>query len=208
MSEVTPKPGETGTPKAPENVTPPPAPAPGNAGVDVSEVEKLRKERDQAQMRANQLEKEKKTREDAEAAKQSKELEEQNEYKTLHEQEKAKREALESQIENETKSKELDKARVEALTDYSDGVKALAEETGLALDSTDETAIAAFKEKLDKIQKMVGNGKVGPNNPGRSTGQPELSGNELKLALKDDAKFEEIISRKPGLAQMMTKRQQ
>lgn len=206
MDKDTPKPGETGTPKAPENDTPTPAPVTGNAGNDASEVEKLRKERDQAQMRANQLEKEKKQREDAEAAREAKKLEEQNEFKTLHEQEKAKREALETQIENEAKRKELDKAKATALTDYSDKVKEIAEETGLSLDSTDEAAVATFKEKLDKIQKMVGDGKVGPNNPGRPTGQPELSGDELKLALKDDTKFEEIISKRKGIAMMMGKR--
>lgn len=205
MEPATPKPGETGEPKAPENNTRTQAPGQGNAS-EAAEVEKLRKELEQTKMRANQLENEKQAREKAEADKKVKELEEQNEFKTLHEQEKAKREALESQIETEAKLKELTKAKVEALSDYSDEVKALAEETGMSLNSTDEADVAAFKEKLDKIQKTVGTGKVGPNNPRRTLGQPELSKDELRIALKDDSKFEEILSKRPGIAQMLNKR--
>lgn len=209
MSEVTPKPGETGTPKAPENGTPPPAPTQGNAGNDASEVEKLRKERDQAQMRANQLEKEKVAREKAEADKQARELEEQNEFKTLHEQEKAKREALEGQIAAEANRKELDKAKSTLLSDYSDEVKELAEEAGMTLGSADEADVAAFKEKLDKIQKRLGaTGKVKPNNPGAPQRQGEPTGDDLKVALKDPAKFQDLISKRPGLAAMMTPKSQ
>lgn len=205
MENGTPKPGETVTPQAPENGTQTPAPSQGNAG-DVTELEKLRKERDQAQMRANQLEKEKQARDTAEADRKAKELEEQNEFKTLYEQEKVKREAIETEREADERRKELSKVKDETLSKYSDEVKALAKEAGMTLDSADEAAVTAFQEKLENIQKMVGNGKVGPNNPRKPMGKPELSGDELKLALKDPAKFQEIISQRPGIAQMMTKR--
>jgi len=201
------KKSETEEPKAPENGTPTPlAPPTGNASEGAGEAEKLRKELEQARMRENQLLNEKKAKEEAEAKQKAKELEEQNEFKSLYEQEKAKREAIETERETEEKRKELDKKKSEVLTDYSDEVKAVAEETGMALNSTDEADVAAYKEKLDKVQKMVGTGKVGPNNPGKSTGKPELSQDELRAALKDPNKFQEIISQRPGIAALMTPR--
>lgn len=203
MDPATPKPGETGTPKAPENVTPTPAPVQGNA--DETAVEKLRKEKEQAEMRANQLANQLKAKEDAEAAAKARELEEQNEYKTLFEQEKAKREAIESERETETKRKELESAKTEVLGEYSDDVKATATELGIELASVDEDAKATFKEKLDKIQARVSSsGKVTPSNPGKQTSQPQLSGDELKVALKDPSSFEQIVSQRPGIAAMMT----
>jgi len=48
MDPATPN-GETGAPKAPENVTPTSAPATGNA--NDAAVERLRKEKEQAEMR-------------------------------------------------------------------------------------------------------------------------------------------------------------
>lgn len=206
MDGDTPKPGETQTPKAPENVTPTSAPVQGNAD-GAGEAEKLRKELEQARMRENQLLNEKKERDAKEDAARAKKLEEDAEFKTLYEQEKAKREAVESERETENRRKELDQARSTALSEYSDDVKTLAEEVGLTLNSADESDVTAFKAKLDNLQKRVGTGKVGPNNPRASSGKVELSPDELKIALKDPAKFQEIVSQRPGIAQMMSKRQ-
>lgn len=194
--------GETGTPKAPENVTPTPAPAQGNASDPA--VEQLRKEKEQAEMRANQLANQLKAKEDAEAAAEAERLEKNNEFKTLHEQEKAKREALESQLAAEEQRKELEKAKAEVLASYSDEVKAVAKEFDVDLSSADDDAKAAYKAKLDKIQARVGtSGKVTPNNPGKPTGASELSGVELSKALKNPKTFEEIVSKRPGIAMMM-----
>lgn len=207
MDGDTPKDGETRTPKAPENGTPtPPAPPAGNASEGAGEAERLRKELEQAKMRENQLLNEKKAKEEAEAKQRAKELEEQNEFKSLYEQEKAKREAIETERKAEEERKELDKKKSEVLTDYSDEVKALAEEAGMALGSTDEADVNTYREKLDKVQKMVGTGKVGPNNPGKSSGKLELSQDELRMALKDPGKFQEIISQRPGIAALMAPR--
>lgn len=207
MEGDTPKPGETQTPEAPKNATPPPTPQTGNEGDQAGEAEKLRKELEQARMREQQLLNEKKAREEAEEAKKAKKLEEQNEFKELYEQEKAKREAIESEREAESRRQELEKARTEVLANYSDEVKALAEEAGMNLGSSDEDAKVAFKEKLDKIQNMVGStGKVTPNNPGKPTQKPKLTQDELRVALKDEKSFEEIVAQRPGIAAMMSKR--
>ena len=203
MDPATPN-GETGTPKAPENVTPAPAPAPAGNASDPA-VEQLRKEKEQAEMRANQLANQLKAKEEAEAAAEAERLAKQNEFKTLFEQEKAKREALESEREADERRKELEKAKAETSKDFSDEVKAEAEELGIVLNSTDEADVAAFKEKLERIQKRVGtSSKVTPNNPGVSSGNPELSTEELRMALKDPAKFAEIAAKKPGIAAMMS----
>jgi len=205
MDSATPN-GETGTPKAPENVTPTSAPTQGNA--NDAAVEQLRKEKEQAEMRANQLANQLKAKEDAEAADRAKKLAEQNEFNTLYEQEKTKREALEAQIEADKQAKELAKAKTEVLAGYPDEVKALAEETGMTLASADDDAKTAFKEKLDKIQQRVGaNGRVTPNNPNRPTGQPQLSPAELGKQLQNQSTFEQIVAQKPGIASMMSPKQ-
>jgi membrane protein involved in colicin uptake len=206
MDPATPKPGETGTPKAPENVTPPSAPVQGN--VDAGEVEKLRQENErlktQADLRERQIANEKKAEEDRKAAEEAKRLEDNNEYKTLHEQEKAKREALEAELNAEEQRKEIAKTKTDVSKDYPDEVKSEAEELGITLDSTDDASVAAYKEKLDKLQKMAGtNRKVGPNNPGVRTNKETLTGPDLAKALKDPNKFQEYVSQRPGIAVMM-----
>lgn len=203
MEEGTPKAGETSTPEAPKNGTQTPAPNTGNASDPA--VEQLRKEKEQAEMRARQLANELAAKKKAEEEAEAKRLAEQNEYKTLHEQEKAKREALEAKLAEEERRKELAKAKAEVLADYSDDVKAAAEDLGLDLSDTDDDAKATFKEKLDKLQQRVGvSGKVTPNNPGKPSAAPELSGPQLATAMKSQDKFEEIISKKPGIAAMMS----
>lgn len=209
----TPKPGETVAPKAPENNANPQAPiAPpsqGNAS-DQGEVDRLRaelKELQQKAMRVNQVENElakvKQAQEEADRAK----LEEQNQFKELYEQEKAKLEAVEAERESEEKRKAIGEAKKKVLADFSDDVKALAEETGIDLTSEDEADVTAFKEKLDKINtKLTATSKIGANNPLKPSANSELSSDELKIALKDPAKFHEIISKRPGIARMMTKR--
>lgn len=207
MEEATPIQGETGTPKAPENVTPTQTPTQGN--VSDTAVEQLRKEKEQAEMRANQLANQLKAREEAEAKAKAKELEEQNEFKTLYEQEKAKRESIEAEREAEASRKELEKARNEVLNEYPEEVKALATDLGIVLNSSEEDAKAEFKEKLDKIAKREStSGKVTPNNPRVQNNQSQMTQSELRQALRDPAKFQEIVAKRKGIAVMMDKRQQ
>ena len=208
MPEATPTPGETGAAVAPKtDPTPPVTPTtPSNEPVKTEDlaVEQLRKQLEQTQMRANQLENEKKQREQQEADRKAKELEEQSQFKELAEQEKAKREALEAEIAEREQKAEIEKARNEVLKDYSDEVKALAEEVGLDLTAADENAVTSFKEKLDKINSRVtGTDKIKGNNPNPVNNEPELSGDELREALQDENKFHEIVTKKfPGIAAM------
>ncbi len=206
----TPKPGETVAPKAPENNANPQAPvstpsAQGNASD--GEAEKLRKELEQARIRNNQLENEKKQREEAEAARKAKELEEQNQFEELYKQEKAKREAIEADKEAEEKSRAISEAKKKVLSGYSDDVRTLAEEAGLDLTSDDESDVKLFTEKLDKINtRLSATSRVGANNPHTSNKDPQMNQDELRMALKDPAKFHEIISKRPGIARMMSQR--
>lgn len=206
MDDTPNKPGETGTPKAPETNAPAPA-TPPQVNAD-GEAEKLRKELEQARMRANQLENEKKAREEADAKAEAERLEKSNEFKTLFEQEKAKREALEAEQAAEEQRKELSAKREEVLKDYSEEVRALAQEAGMDLSSTDEATIATFKGKLDKIATMVSaNAKVTPNNPNRpNQGTQTLSPEELREALKTDEGFAAEVAKRPGLAMMTNQR--
>lgn len=176
---------------------------------DNAAVEQLRKELEQTRMRANQLENEKKSREEAEAKKKAEELEENNQFKTLYEQEKTKREAIEAERQENEQKAELEKARQEVLKEYSDEVKSLAEEVGLDLTAADEAAVSSFKEKLDKINTRVAStGQVRPNNQPTPNQQPELSGDQLREALQDENKFHEIVTaRFPGIASMTKPRQ-
>lgn len=198
---------ETGEAKALENnATTQPVVA-TQPQVDVTEVEKLRKEKEQAEMRANQLQNQLKAKEEAEATLRQKELEEQNKFKELFEQEKAKREAVEAEQEAAEKKKALEEAKTAVLADYSDDVKTLANEAGLSLTDSDEASVSAFKEKLDKISKLVGaTQKVGPNNPNRTEHKVKLTPDELKIALQSEKSFQEIVSQRPGIALMMNRR--
>lgn len=161
--------GETVTPEAPSNnVTPTATPA-VNA-VDPAEVERLKKEAEQARMRANQLENELKKRTEAEEAARLKQLEENEEWKSVAEQERAKREALEAEREAETRNRELKQATNQVFSQFPAEVIEIAEETGLGLNDTSEEAQAALKAKLEKIAtKVVTEKKVTPNNPQNPT---------------------------------------
>ena len=83
MSDTTPI-VETVKTEAPSNNATPTATPQVNA-VDTAEVERLRKEKEQADMRIRQLENEAKKRQEADEATRLTQLEEQNEWKTVAE---------------------------------------------------------------------------------------------------------------------------
>lgn len=208
--------GETATPQVLENntngsgtVTPPAPAVVEEPKTEDSVVAQLRKEKEQAEMRANQLANQLKSREEAEAEAKAKELEEQNKFKELYEQERAKREAIESETEKREREAELQKTRETVLADFSDEVKTLAQEAGMELTDTADDSVAAFKEKLTKISKMVGNGgKVAGNNPAPKTTVSELNGEELRDVLHDEQAFHDLVTSKfPGIASMTNPRQ-
>lgn len=216
MAKDTPQTGETGaTPQGEEelkneqaNQGTPPEVKTEVKTEGQSEVEKLRKEKEQAEMRANQLANQLKAKEQVEEETRKKELEQKQEFKSLYEQEQAKREELERTIEEEKKQKEIDKASKEIFSEYSDGVREIAEETGLVLSELSDEAKAALKSKLDVINsKVVKSEKNSPNNPGNKTpSENSLSPDEFKEALRTEEGFHELIQKKyPGIANM-TKR--
>lgn len=176
-----------------------------NAGT--AEVERLRKEQEQKDLRIRQLENEAKAREKADEDAKAKELEQNQEYKTLLEQEREKRTALETEIEDNNQKAELSKAKTEVFKDYSEEVKAQAEKLGIDLTDPSETNVAAFKEKLDTINTgLVKTGTVTPNNPQQKTVTIELSGDDLREALQEDNSFHDLVVKKfPGIALMTSK---
>lgn len=163
----TPPVGETQTPPLNNNVTPPapvtPPVTPPTGNVDAAAEANKRAE--QAEMRANQLANELKAKTDAEAAAKSKQLEEQQEYKTLYEQQKAEAERLASEREADTKKQTLTAEQTKITAEYAPEVIEIAKDLGYSLNDTSEDAIKAFKATLDKVQEKVG-GKtpVTPNN--------------------------------------------
>jgi len=170
---------------------------------DNAEAEQLKKELEQARMRASQLENQVKKNDEEKAEAERKQLEENNEWKTLAEQEKARREELETQAETEKRTKELKEATDTVLSEYSDAVKEIAEEAGLtALDNSEEE-VARFKGRLDKISAKLPTSQVSANNPQNPTStNQKLSSDEMKLALKDEKNFHDLITKLPGVASM------
>lgn len=163
----TPKTGETANPQPLENnATQPSAPQPVVNTVDPAEVERLKKQAEQAEMRANQLANQLKKKEEAEEAAKLKQLEDKEEWKSVAEQERAKREALEQEREVEERAKVLATARQEIFKGFPTEVIEIAEETGLGLTEDTDEARAALKAKLDSINaKVVKTSTPGPNNP-------------------------------------------
>lgn len=161
---------ETPAPALENNATPPataPAPAAPVNAVDSAELERLKKEAEQAKMRAAQLENEKAARDKAEAEARQKQLEEQEQWKTIAQEAQAKAEALEREKADAENKARIAAASEETLKDYPDQVKTIAQTTGLTLSDDSDAAKADFKAKLDAIAQTVGapTPSVTPNNP-------------------------------------------
>lgn len=209
MSDTTPK-VETVNVEPPKNDVTPPATPPVVKAEDPA-VDELRKQLQQQEMRANQLANQLKAKEEADAAAEAKKLEENQEYKTLLEQERAKREALEAERTEAERKAELTTAKSEVLAEYSDDVKALAEEIGLDLNGTDEAAKAVFREKLEKINtRVVNTGTVTPNNRHEVNKPVEATPEQIRESAYDNSgkSFEELVKNRPGLAVMMNPKTQ
>lgn len=147
-----------------------PTAAPAANAVDPAELERIRKEAEQAKMRANQLQNQIDEAKKAEEARKAKELEEQNEFKSLYEQSQARLKEIEEAQERENRQKELDSGTQEVLGQFSQEVVEIAKEAGIALNDTTDEAKAQLKEKLEKIQsKVVKESSNTPNNPNTST---------------------------------------
>lgn len=143
------------------NVTVPTTPV---VNVDPA-VTEANKKAEQAQMEANMLRNKLKALEDADSATRAAKLEEQQEYKTLYEQEKAERERIATERDTETRQQTLATEESKIIAQYAPEVLEIAKELGFGLTDTNEDAVAAFKSKLDKVSEKVG-AKIGiqPNN--------------------------------------------
>jgi hypothetical protein len=147
----------------------------GNASDQAAE--QLRKEKEQAQMRANQLENElKKIREAEEAAKQ-KQLEEQNEFKSLYEQEKAKREEFEKERQEAEAKAQLSSAENEVFGEFPDDVVEIAKDAGIGLNETSDEAKERLRSTLSKLSGKTDNTPK-PNN-GNTPPTPKMTRDEL-----------------------------
>lgn len=154
--------GETAMTKPLDNnVTVPTTPV---VNVDPTVADALKKA-EQAQMEANMLRNKLKAIEDATAAARAKELEDQQEYKTLYEQEKAERERLAIERERDSLSQSIKTEESKIIAEYPQEVLDIAKELGFGLTDSSDEAVATFKSKLDKVSEKVGakNG-VTPNN--------------------------------------------
>lgn len=196
--------GETVTPTPLENTNGQPATPVVEKKTDDGEVERLRKEAEQATMRANQLANQLKAKEDAEAAAEAKRLEQKEEFKTLYEQEKAKNEESARERAAEEQRKAVTEAAHGVLSDYSDDVKETAKDLGLDLTEVTDEAVAEFKGKLDKIQTRIGSSqRVTPNNPNAPSSKQDYSGEELRQILNDPVKRDAYYRQKNGVTAMM-----
>lgn len=162
----------------PKNDSVPTPPAPAN-----DEAEKLRKELDQARMRANQLENEKRDRDKATEEAQRKSLEEQNEFKELYEKSNAELKRIHDEQEATTRQTELQTATQDVLKDFPTEVIEIAKTAGLSLTDDSEASKAALTEKLNSIKERVApnsNPTVEPSNP-YNPGEASTNGEPGKL---------------------------
>ena|SRR5258708_7044967 len=168
MADTPSKDGETATPgDSQTTVTPPAAPA---ANADSAEVERLRKEADQAKMdMANSRNELAKIKQEQEAL-ERKQKEENEEFKQLYEAEREKRQKLEDDQTAAERSATLNKATEDIFKDYPTEVVDLAKTAGLSLSDDGEASQTALKEKLDAFKA-----KVAPNAPAVTSSNPNPS---------------------------------
>lgn len=159
-------PGDSQTP-----VTTTSTPPVDNAGA--AEVDRLRVEKEKADLRIRQLENEKADRIKAEEEDQRKQLAEQQEWKTLAEKNAADLKELRDTQDREARTTALITATDILLKDYPANVVEVAKTAGLSLTDDSEASKAALKEKLDTIKQQVGTvSPVSANNPSQPAAAP------------------------------------
>lgn len=176
--------GETVTAGDSQTLVQTSAPVPGNA-VDPAEVERLRKEAEQAKMRANQLENELAAKRQAEADAQAKKLEEDGQLKEALAAERAEKQRLLDEKDAAERSALLNKETGDVLSKYSPAVVDIAKTAGLSLVDDSDEAKADLSKKLDDIAaKLGGQARVDSNNPPVST--PPTQSKEALLGAMGD----------------------
>lgn len=163
MDDTTPA-VETANPQAPSNGTSTvSAPSQDNSNVS---VEAAKKEAEQARMRANQLENELAKIKADQAAARQKQLEENEQWKTLAEERQAELDMVKADQSQKEETARLQAETKTLLDEYPLAVRELAETAGLSLPEDSDEAKAKLKAKLDTFaQKVSASAKVEPNNP-------------------------------------------
>jgi hypothetical protein len=179
--------GETVTPEAPSNEAPAVATPVVNA--PDAEVERLKKEADQARMRANQVQNElDKIKADQEAAR-LKALQDQEEWKTVAEESQAKLDKYEADKADAERKAELTTEANTVLAEFSPEVKKVAETAGMSLTDNTPEAIAEFKTKLTSLAETVKAPTPAGNNPTPPvTGDTNLRSEEVVTAMRYGSK--------------------
>ncbi len=179
MADTTPvetvTPGDSQTP----TVTTTSVPATDNASA--AEVERLRKEKEQADLRIRQLENQAAARQKADDEAKAQQLEENEQFKDLWEKERAEKETLIREREDATRRAALESATNTLLKDYSPAVQELASTAGLALTDDSETSVAELKSKLDTFASKLGSPKVVANNPAPSGAPVDDRSQQVKV---------------------------
>lgn len=184
-----------------------PAPITQGNATDTSDAENLRKELEKLQMERNMLRNKLDETEAEKKAREQKELEEREEYRTLYEQEKAAREAIENEAKERERKAEINAATDQIFSDYADDVVELAKEAGLSLEDASEEAQKKLKAKLDKFAAKVQSGSpTTPSNVNTST--PAATDRQAALEnyiqnRRDPKAWNELVKNIPSVKQQM-----
>lgn len=204
--------GETSTagqvsndaPTVSSTVTPTPAASP------TVDIEEIKRQAQQAEMRANQLANQLAAKEKADAEARQKQLEEQNQWKELYEKANSDKLALEQAQEAAAKQATVERVKGELTSAYSPEVLDVANTAGLTLTDDSETAQADFKSRLDLIaekfapapKKVVGN-NIPPVTPSVDADRAKLIS---RMRFSDSnvagAARTELINKLPALDKM------
>lgn len=188
------------------NTSTPPEPQAQSDNASDTAAEELRKQLEKERMEKNQLRNKLDAQEKAKEEAKKKELEEQEQYKSLYEQERAKREEFEKSQEESKRKQAIDEAKEKVFSDYSDEVRILANEAGMELSDTDDESVEKFKQRLDKVKGMLGEPKVSGNNPNPVEQKRDYSRDDLRGIMRDEKQFSDYVMQKfPGIAAMTNK---
>jgi len=187
------------------------------ANVDTAEVERLRKESEQRDLRIRQLENEKTARDNADREAEAKRLKENEDYKALFERTNAELEKIRTDKEAQDREAQVTAATNDVLKDYPEAVREVAKTTGLTLSDDSELARASLKDKLDNLQKVVGVSAPTVESSNPTTAAPAATSEQTTLGRPkqlgidngtvaqtemNPAKFGEYVRKLPAIDQM------
>lgn len=172
-----------------------------------AELEKERRERALERQRLNQLENEKKAREDTDREIERKKLEEDGELKILADREKERADEAEKKLAERDKSESLSSATSEIFAKYPKNIQKVAKSAGLSLTDDTEEAKTALTTKLDAIAKDINSNQrvVGNNMPPESqnnTPERTLALKRLKFGDKSQETMHDLLKDNAGIKGM------